>query len=205
MFNPECPVILKGIGVGATPECDSGSPVVFNPECPFTLKRVGTVPSSHGGTELETIRVRPERACPGTGTRRSEGPSRRGSAPRVVRITVDGSGHIKPVEVTSPRHAFSRRSGRVNAPRGERRPVEPRYRAIASKPRGSGARSTAGLGERSVRDILCSRRKMSRGGKSGRHSPRVRTRSGRVSCRAAGDTDRAKIAVPVRGRHNSRG
>ena len=92
VFQSECPVTLKGIGVKATQECDSSSPFVFQPECPVTLK--------------------------GIGTKRSRGPFRGDAASRVVRIPSDGSRRIKPVEVNPLRHAVSCRSFRVSVSHG---------------------------------------------------------------------------------------
>jgi hypothetical protein len=117
VLQPKCPVTLKGIGVKATPECGSGSPFVLQPKCPVTLKGIGTDRrrpgrSGVGGSRSDaTARV-------STGTRRPQGPSRRGVAPRVLRISFDGSRHIKPVEVEPLRHAISCRSGRVSPPLG---------------------------------------------------------------------------------------
>ena len=44
VFQPECPVTLKGIGVKSAPEGDSGPPFVFQSKCPVTLKGIGTDP-----------------------------------------------------------------------------------------------------------------------------------------------------------------
>jgi len=117
VLQPKCPVTLKGIGVKATPECDSGSPFVLQPKCPVTLKGIGTDRRSPGRSGAAGSRS-DATARVSTGTRRPRGPSRRGAAPRVLRISFDGSRHIKPVEVEPLRHAISCRSGRVSPPLG---------------------------------------------------------------------------------------
>ena len=114
VFQSECPVTLKGIGVKTAPEGDSGPPFVFQSKCRVTHKGIETESIAPDRFGSEGVRVDVLDVWSTFGTRRPEGPSRRDGASRVVRNLSDGSRRIKPVEVEAPRHAISCRSGRVS-------------------------------------------------------------------------------------------